>query len=288
MMLEKFAEYLWNVWSKKMEEFIVIAKPVEGQEGKFENHQILKLEKQPNGQPIEPQLPEGFQKVSGPASREECENFIASQTEKQEANNEAENDGKAAKNGEKERDEAKQNFLALTYLQYALISVVTLGFVIVIIFGAAQLFGFWSKEGTILANVKNPDEAARTLITFLVAVSTVAIAFLAILTAMVIRQLERFALAKEVLSILVGILGTIVGFYFGTASNNGNAANTNTQPGTTASPVNGNGTNATPAANQPANNNTNGNTDVNRTTGRTVIFRAPLEKGRYVSFVDRR
>ena len=287
MMLEKFAEYLWNVWSKKMEEFIVIAKPVEGQEGKFENHQILKLGKQPNGQPIEPQLPEGFQKVSGPASREECENFIASQTEKQEANNEAENDGKAAKNGEKERDEAKQNFLALTYLQYALISVVTLGFVIVIIFGAAQLFGFWSKEGTILANVKNPDEAARTLITFLVAVSTVAIAFLAILTAMVIRQLERFALAKEVLSILVGILGTIVGFYFGTANNPANNGSTTSspQPSANTSPVNSNGTNATPTATPPTGNT---NTTVNRTTGRTVIFRAPLEKGRYVSFVDRR
>jgi predicted permease len=66
--------------------------------------------------------------------------------------------------------------------------------------------------------VATADDSARVFITFMIAVATVAIAFFAMLIAMMLREYEkRFALAKEVLTILVGILGTIVGFYFGTA-----------------------------------------------------------------------
>jgi hypothetical protein len=63
-------------------------------------------------------------------------------------------------------------------------------------------------------------ETARGLITFLVAVSTVAIAvilvvYLAYSSAEVQVVKDRFAFSKEVLTSLIGILGTIIGFYFG-------------------------------------------------------------------------
>jgi uncharacterized protein YpmB len=66
-----------------------------------------------------------------------------------------------------------------------------------------------------LLNGDTSDERARNLITFLVAFGTIFIAVLAVLTGMFIREKERFSSAKEVLAILVGILGTIVGFYYG-------------------------------------------------------------------------
>lgn len=63
-------------------------------------------------------------------------------------------------------------------------------------------------------------EAARSLITYLVAVITIVIAL--ILTLMAFFSTlpdfkERFVMGKEVLTILIGVLGTIVGFYFGSA-----------------------------------------------------------------------
>jgi hypothetical protein len=65
------------------------------------------------------------------------------------------------------------------------------------------------------------NEVARGLITFLIAISTVGIAIvLAISTVLVPDSAEgdkRFDRGKQVLSILIGVLGTIVGFYFGSA-----------------------------------------------------------------------
>jgi hypothetical protein len=65
-------------------------------------------------------------------------------------------------------------------------------------------------------------ETARGLITFLVAVSTVGIALILIVS-LALEPLargrdvvkERFGFSKEVLTSLIGILGTIIGFYFG-------------------------------------------------------------------------
>src|SRR5207244_1723808 len=72
-----------------------------------------------------------------------------------------------------------------------------------------------------ISNVKDladPD-TARGLITFVFAVATIAIAMMMALTAMVTRDFDkRIAVGKEVLTILVGVLGTIVGFYFGAAT----------------------------------------------------------------------
>jgi len=77
----------------------------------------------------------------------------------------------------------------------------------------------------------NPDglaplertERARGLITFLVAIVTVLIAVILSLYAITTTDSEakdRFMLGKEVLTILIGVLGTIVGFYFGAATTN--------------------------------------------------------------------
>ncbi|WHZ15009.1 MAG: hypothetical protein OJF52_001850 [Nitrospira sp.] len=67
-------------------------------------------------------------------------------------------------------------------------------------------------------------EVARGLITFLVAVATVGIALILTVYMVVTPDSqaaivkERFGLAKEVLSTLIGVLGTIVGFYFGSTT----------------------------------------------------------------------
>lgn len=66
------------------------------------------------------------------------------------------------------------------------------------------------------------DKVARGLITFLIAISTVGIAIiLAVSTVMGngddAAADKRFDRGKQVLSVMIGVLGTIVGFYFGSA-----------------------------------------------------------------------
>jgi hypothetical protein len=68
---------------------------------------------------------------------------------------------------------------------------------------------------------------ARGMITFVVSVVTVAMGLILVLAAFLSggRDIEkRFALGKDVFTILVGVLGTIMGFYYGQeASENGGA-----------------------------------------------------------------
>ncbi|WHZ25427.1 MAG: hypothetical protein OJF51_000222 [Nitrospira sp.] len=64
-------------------------------------------------------------------------------------------------------------------------------------------------------------EVARGLITFLVAVTTVGIALILTVFMVVTENRDadgKFGKAKEVLSTLIGVLGTIVGFYFGSTT----------------------------------------------------------------------
>lgn len=64
-------------------------------------------------------------------------------------------------------------------------------------------------------------EYARGLITFLLALGTIAIAVILALAALLGKaggSGKRFARGKEVLTILIGVLGTIVGFYYGMPS----------------------------------------------------------------------
>jgi hypothetical protein len=76
---------------------------------------------------------------------------------------------------------------------------------------------FGSK--TFIESIGQTDQA-RGLITFLFAFATIGIAILMAIALMWMEREDveaRFAKAKDLLAILVGVLGTIVGFYFGSA-----------------------------------------------------------------------
>jgi hypothetical protein len=82
-------------------------------------------------------------------------------------------------------------------------------------------FLFGEKGGTTLLRELSNFEVARGLITFLVAVTTVGIALILTVYVVVTTDTDaekHFALAKEVLTGLIGVLGTIVGFYFGSGT----------------------------------------------------------------------
>jgi hypothetical protein len=100
----------------------------------------------------------------------------------------------------------------LTAIQYAFFALIGLG---ILVFIVTSLSG----KTTILGSIER-IEVARGLITFLIAVATVAIAIILALAAILSggqEYKERFALGKEILTILIGVLGTIVGFYFGSS-----------------------------------------------------------------------
>ena len=70
------------------------------------------------------------------------------------------------------------------------------------------------------------SDHARGLITFLFSFATIGIIVLVAVAVFWMDKSEvdaRFAHAKDLIAILVGILGTILGFYFGTASTGGSA-----------------------------------------------------------------
>ncbi len=81
-------------------------------------------------------------------------------------------------------------------------------------------FGLFFNESAFLRLLKDRD-ASRGLITFIVTVTTASIALILALYAVAAADAntikERFSLGKEVLMSLVGILGTVLGFYFGSA-----------------------------------------------------------------------
>jgi hypothetical protein len=78
-----------------------------------------------------------------------------------------------------------------------------------------------TKPGQAFLNNLADKEVARGLITFLIAIATVGIAIILAISTVVLTEGEegdkRFDRGKQVLSILIGVLGTIVGFYFGSA-----------------------------------------------------------------------
>jgi len=94
---------------------------------------------------------------------------------------------------------------------FTLLGVVLLG---VIVYGVTQ------KSGSVLTSLANKDNA-RGLITFLIAIATVGIAIILAISTIVLPEGDegdkRFDRGKQVLTILIGVLGTIVGFYFGSA-----------------------------------------------------------------------
>lgn len=85
-------------------------------------------------------------------------------------------------------------------------------------------YGIFTNGGSFLEQIKQPD-AARGLITFLVVSITVVIALILVLYPIITsdnKEMEnKFSKGKEIFSLLIGVLGTILGFYFGTTSTTG-------------------------------------------------------------------
>jgi hypothetical protein len=84
--------------------------------------------------------------------------------------------------------------------------------------GFALIYGVFFTP-SFLSGMAAPGNA-RGLITFLFAFATIAVVIITVIAAFWVKLEEveqRGALAKEILTILIGILGTILGFYFGQA-----------------------------------------------------------------------
>jgi hypothetical protein len=98
--------------------------------------------------------------------------------------------------------------------QTSLVQYVVFGLLALIVLGSL-LYGLFSDS--LLASLGN-SSTARGLITFLIAVVTVTIALILTLATVVSEsddRAKRFQQGKELLTVLIGVLGTIVGFYFG-------------------------------------------------------------------------
>jgi len=91
---------------------------------------------------------------------------------------------------------------------------------------------FGSDHG-VLASMSRIDYA-RGLITYLFAIVTIGTAVLLIVSALTgtddLAHQRRFQRGKEILSLLLGLFGTIVGFYFGSEISQGNTAVLQTAP----------------------------------------------------------
>jgi hypothetical protein len=94
------------------------------------------------------------------------------------------------------------------------------GIVSIAVIMAMLFIYFFAKSTPGQVGIANVDYA-RGMITLLFTVGTVIIALLLTLSAIFLTgsdAKERFDRGKEVLSLLIGIFGTIIGFYFGSAS----------------------------------------------------------------------
>ena len=84
--------------------------------------------------------------------------------------------------------------------------------------GLALIYGIFISP-SFLTSMAEPSNA-RGLITFLFAFATIAVVIITVIATFWVKMDEvekRGTLAKEILAILIGIMGTILGFYFGSA-----------------------------------------------------------------------
>src|SRR5712671_5197716 len=90
-------------------------------------------------------------------------------------------------------------------------------FLLIIIIFAVIFYAFVSGA-QIIARLSDPG-FARGLITFIICVATIGLAFILVFQAMSTQHVpdENFRRGREVFTGLMGVLGTIVGFYFGSA-----------------------------------------------------------------------
>lgn len=86
--------------------------------------------------------------------------------------------------------------------------------------GIAIVWGLFAKD-SIVRELGSVD-LARGVITFIFAIGTIGIALLVTFGALLgsLKQ-EDFANAKGILTVLIGVFGTILGFYFGAAAGGG-------------------------------------------------------------------
>lgn len=102
-----------------------------------------------------------------------------------------------------------------TWTQY--IPTALLG-ILVLLLLAGIIYAVIEPSGVIPGRLRDRD-AARGLITFVIAIATVGIAIILAISTLILSEGDagdkRFDRGKQVLSVLIGVLGTIVGFYFG-------------------------------------------------------------------------
>lgn len=109
------------------------------------------------------------------------------------------------------------------YFKSSLTLINVLFFVLIIAVVIFLAIGLFSSDRTFLRSLQN-NETARGVITFLVVFTTVSIALILVLYAIVSELTDqqilkdRFSFAKEILTALIGILGTILGFYFASST----------------------------------------------------------------------
>jgi PASTA domain/Putative Ig domain len=101
----------------------------------------------------------------------------------------------------------------LTSFLFGLLGAVVLGLIVYIV----------SPWGRPFLQAMAFPEVARGVITFLIAVSTVGIAIILAISTLVLSDEDdkQFDRGKQVLSVLIGVLGTIVGFYYGSQTTPG-------------------------------------------------------------------